>query len=255
MGGEDRIPLGPGKIGEGDSQRLQLKNPNCITAWHNRASSWHTRVIIDWPAYGRTLRSRLASNKDIWLHFKYIICRRLVVRNHCPSSTGSTRCRCCLAARETQEHLVRCSGLWEVWKVFRRLANATWMHNNISTELIYLGINSEGEIAPNGLLTLHRIMWKIVIIEMTKVEMEGTPFTNKHMWNMITRRYITRVRALHTTYVRARTAALMRQRAPPKPKSINQWMEPLACCDDKGTLTWHDAWIAHCRTLKITLFN
>ena len=125
------------------------------------------------------------------------------------------------------------------------------MHNNISTELIFLGINSDGDIAPNSLLTLHRIMWKIVIIEMTKVEMEGIHFSNKHMWNMITRRFITRVRALHTTHVRARTAALARKRTPPKPKSINQWIAPLACCDDEGVLTWHNAWTAHCRTLGI----
>ena len=98
-------------------------------------------------------------------------------------------------------------------------------------------------------------MWKIVIIEMTKVEMEGKPFTNKHMWNMITRRYITRVRALHATHVRARAAALARMRTPPKPKSINQWISPLANCDDEGHLKWHEAWIGHCHSLGIKLYN
>ena len=99
--------------------------PSCITNWNKLRSSWRIAAMIDWAEYGRSYSSRLTTNNDIWTHFKNILHRRLVVRAHCPSDSGSTRCRCCGAARETQSHMVRCSVLWEVWKPLRRLASKT----------------------------------------------------------------------------------------------------------------------------------
>ena len=106
--------------------------PSCIYNWNKVTSSWRIHAHIDWIEYGATYMSRLTTNNDVWAHFKYILHRKLVVRAFCPSSTGSTRCRCCGAARETHAHLARCSTLWEVWKPFRRLSNTIWKHNNIS---------------------------------------------------------------------------------------------------------------------------
>ena len=106
-----------GAIGAGDKGE-----PSCKTNWTNRASSWHILADVDWDEYGRSYTSRLTTNNDIWAHFKNILHRRLVVRAHCPSETGSNRCRCCGDARETHTHLVRCRVLWEVLKVFRRLS-------------------------------------------------------------------------------------------------------------------------------------
>ena len=132
--------------------------------------------------------SRLTTNNDVWAHFKNILHRRLVVRAHCPSDTGSTRCRCCGEARETHAHLVRCSVLWEIWKIFRRLANSMWKHNNISNELVFLGATEQGELLPPGLLALHRVMRKIVIIAMTRAEFENISVSPKQTWNIIFRK-------------------------------------------------------------------
>ena len=138
--------------------------PSCIHNWTKRTSSWRIDTDIDWNAYGHSYTSRLTTNNDIWAHFKNILHRRLVVRAHCPSDTGSTRCRCCGAARETHTHLVRCSVLWEVWKPLRHLANAMLKHYNIGIELIFLAVTEKRELLPTGLLALHRVLWKILII-------------------------------------------------------------------------------------------
>ena len=226
-----------GAIGANDTGE-----PSCIKNWNDRSSSWHILAEIDWAAYGRSYASRLTTNNDIWAHFKNILHRRLVVRAHCPSDTGSSRCRCCGDARETHTHLVRCRVLWEVWKVFRRLANAVWKHNNISNELVFLGVTEQGELLPPGLLALHRVMWKIVMIALTRAEFENIPVSPKQIWNITFRRITVRARGLYTAHTRAVRSARMHDRTPPKPASVNRWTDPIAKCEDGG-LHWHKEWV------------
>ena len=38
----------------------------------------------------------------------------------------------------------------------KTLQIATWKHNNISNELIFLGVTTDGELLPHGLFILHR---------------------------------------------------------------------------------------------------
>ena len=128
-------------------------------------------------------------------------------------------------------------------KVYRRLSNEIWKYSAICNELVFLGTSAQGEIPPHGLSALHRIMWKMVIIAMTKVEFENEPFNYKKVWNLTYRRYILRTRALHAAHESARFTAITFERTPPSPHSINKWMQPLASCDDDGILSWHPAWI------------
>ena len=227
--------------------------PSCIHAWNDIYSSWHITAQVDWEEYGRSYGGRLATNKDNWPHFKYILHRKLVLRCFCPSESGSDRCRCCGRARETHNHLVRCHVLWEVWKPFRRLSNSIWKHNNISNELIFLAITSSGELLPHSLLVLHRIMWKIVIIALTQAEFDNIPVKPKHIWNMLFRRYTKKVRALHRAHCNARCSALTFRRQPPSPDSINKFTNPIADCDANGTLTWSQHWVALGRDYDVTI--
>ena len=208
--------------------------------------------MVDWIEYGRSYGSRLTTNNDIWAHFKNILHRRLVVRAHCPSDTGSTRCRCCGAARETHDHMVRCSTLWEVWKPLRRLANAVWKHNHISNELVFLGISEQGELFPPGLLALHRILWKILIIAWTRVEFENIPISAKNIWNITFRRFTARARAIYASYTHKARLARIHGRTPPKPDSINKWLTPLATCINGG-LKWHPEWVKLSYAYKVNL--
>ena len=161
---------------------------------------------------------------------------------NCPSDTGDTRCRCCGVARETHVHMVRCHVLWEVWKPLRRLANAMWKHNNISNELIFLGVTEKGELLPPGLLALHRILWKILIIAWTRAEFENTPVNPKDIWNITFRRMTVRVRALYAEHTNKARAARLHHRTPPKPDTINRWLTPVALCE-KGGIHWHPDWV------------
>ena len=187
------------------------------------------------------------------MHYKYILCRRLVLRSFCPSDTGGSRCRCCGQARETHNHLLRCHVLWGIWKPLRRLTSELWKRVHIGVEFVYLGVNAEGDIMPAGLLALHRIMWKMIIIAITKVEFENGKVDPKHIWSMICRRFIVRVRALYSTHAWARHSAITFGRNPPKPHTINKWMNPIALCDENGSLTWHSTWRDLCGKYNIKL--
>ena len=132
--------------------------------------------------------------------------------------------------------------MWEVWKPFRRLANAIWKHNNISSELVFLGVTVTGELFPPGLLALHRIMWKILIIAWTRVEFENIPISATSIWNITFRRLVARVRALYAEHTLKAWKARMHNRTPPKPDTINKWLHPIATCE-KGGLHWHPEWV------------
>ena len=135
----------------------------------------------------------------------------------------------------------------------RRLASKVWKQVHIGVEFVYLGVKTDGEIMPHGLIALHRIMWKMTIIALTKVEFENERFDPKHVWDMICRRFIVRCRALYTAHAWARHTALTFDRSPPKPKTINKWMNPVAHCDEKCRLVWHEKWIDLCKTHNVKL--
>ena len=128
-----------------------------------------------------------------------------------------------------------------------------WKQVHIGVEFVFLGVKTDGEIMPHGLIALHRIMWKMTIIALTKVEFENDRFDPKHVWDMICRRFIVRCRALYTAHAWARHTALTFDRSPPKPKTINKWMNPVAHCDEKGRLVWHEKWIDLCKTHNVKL--
>ena len=225
----------------------------CMENWRRPTSSWRIRAHIDWEAYGQTYCSRLTTNKDVWSHFKYILNRKLVLRSFCPSSTGNHRCRCCGRARETHTHMLRCHVLWEVWKPLRRLASEIWKRVHVGVEFVYLGVAANGEIMPGGLMALHRIMWKMTIIALTKVEFENENVNPLHIWSMTCRRYIVRCRALFTAHAWARHTAITFGRNPPKPSTINKWMNPVAHCDENCRLIWHKKWVDLCKNYNIIL--
>ena len=140
-------------------------------------------------------------------------------------------------------HIARCSTLWEVWKPLRRLSNTIWKHNNhISNELVFLGVTETGEILPPGLLALHRIMWKVLIIAWTRVEFENIPISPKNIWNITYRRFVARVRALYAEHTLKAWTARMHNRTPPNPDRINRWMNPIASCEGGG-LHWSAEWV------------
>ena len=143
------------------------ETPACIRNWHRRDSSWNIGCEVDWSQYGGLYCSRLTTNRDVHLHFKYILHRRLVLRCFYPSDSGGTRCRCCDAARETHCHLVRCGTLWQVWTPF-----VGWRAHCGNRYTHAMSWSSWGSLAMANscqqvLLALHRIVWKMVIIAMT----------------------------------------------------------------------------------------
>ena len=132
--------------------------------------------------------------------------------------------------------------LWEVWKPLRRLSNALWKHNNVSHELVFLGVTERGELLPPGLLALHRILWKILNIAWTRVEFENIPISPKGIWNITYRRLVARVRALYAEFTLKAWSARVHNRTPPNPTTINRWIQPIAKCE-RGGLHWNAEWV------------
>ena len=127
-----------------------------------------------------------------------------------------------------------------------------WKHNNISNELIFLGVTEEGEMLPPGLLALHRVLWKILIIAWTRVEFENIPMYPSQVWNITFRRITVRVRALYAKHTLETRAARMHDLTPPKPDSINKWLHPIAQCEGGG-LHWHPEWVKLSYSHKVNL--
>ena len=133
-----------------------------------------------------------------------------------------------------------------------RLASALWKQVHACNELVFLGIASDGDFMPAGLLALHRIVWKMLIIAMTQSEMEKTPVSPAQIWRMAVRRFLVRVRALHTAHTRQVRIAERKHFTPPKPSTVNRWMEPIgiASIDEDCKLTWRDEWIELCNKFE-----
>ena len=127
-----------------------------------------------------------------------------------------------------------------------------WKHNNISNELIFLGVTELGELLPPGLLALHRIMWKVVIIAMTRTEFENVQVNPKQIWNIVFRRLTVRVRGLYAEHTFAARNARLHNRTPPKPTTINKWLHPIAECANGG-LHWHPDWVKLSYDYKVNL--
>ena len=62
-----------------------------------------------------------------------------------------------------------------MWKFFRHMVDATWKRVYPCEELTFLGVTREGEILPDALLGLNRVICKVVIIALTQAKLEKKP--------------------------------------------------------------------------------
>ena len=97
----------------------------------------------------------------------------------------------------------------------------------------------EGRIPPGGFLALFLIMWKMIIIAFTRVDMEHALFNPEQVWEMALRRIVVRVRArAHTIKLKALRLEARGDPPPDEPRALNRRLMPLASVDEKGTLSW-----------------
>ena len=126
---------------------------------------------IDW----RTLLSRykpgLATPKDFGSHFKNILHRALLTNPHNPQAS-THKCRLCGEERESILHLGTCEWLRPVFEVMRKFDKGPrW--DDARRNL--LGVNDMKGIPPEGTSTLHFMLWKHILIQMTAWSLNHVP--------------------------------------------------------------------------------
>ena len=133
--------------------------------------AWESRVEnIDW----RTLLSRykpgLATPKDFGSHFKLILHRAFFTNPHNPNAS-SIYCRACKTERESIAHFGKCNRLKPVFEFMRKFdEEKAW--DDVRMNLF--GVNDMKGIVPEGTSTLHFMLWKHTLIQLTLASLRGT---------------------------------------------------------------------------------
>ena len=105
---------------------------------------------------------------------------------------------------------------------------------------------------PGGFLAIFLIMWKMAIIEFTKVELENARFKPKQVWERTLRRLIVRVNA--RAFAVEQTAARLTARDDPStkpPNALNKRLYPIATVDHWGRITWSKSMIKLFTDMKL----
>ena len=171
-------------------------------------------------------------------HFKNILHHRILLNSVKPHK-GSSRCRCCHAHLENTDHLVTCRVIRRIWIKFNRLVAATHRTSRISPALVFHAVDSEGRMLPPALSSLHLILWKFTIYNLTTNQTEGARFSPTNIWTNTIRRFETRVNALAFKVKRHAIMQSGRSEMIIKPNAENKRLRPLASLDPWGKITYH----------------
>jgi len=114
-------------------------------------------------------------------------------------------------------------------------------------------MDKEGKFLPMVIRVLHAILWKIIIIEFTKVGLkESTYFRRKHIFPITMRRMQKRLNAkIHTHRMQIKNARHKGQK-PPRDDKINQLLSPVAQVK-RTEVIWHESWRNKCKQYDIDL--
>ena len=154
----------------------------------------------------------------------------------------------------------------KVWALYDSLIREVWSHEDrtegwgirsdgssspLDMPRVCLGVH-EGRIPPGGFLALFLIMWKMIIIAFTRVDMEHALFNPEQVWEMALRRIVVRVRArAHTIKLKALRLEARGDPPPDEPRALNRRLMPLASVDEKGTLSWSPPLLKRLVNLKL----
>ena len=136
----------------------------------------------------RTVMSRykvgFASPKDFGSHYKLIFHKGFLCNPHNPEAS-TDKCRACGQVRESITHFGECSALRPIFEIMRKFDKAKrWDDRKMNL----LGVNEMKGVIPEGTSTVHFVLWKFIIIQLTLVSIEGKPFSNLEIVEFAMRR-------------------------------------------------------------------
>ena len=132
---------------------------------------------LPWTEIGNEFARNVGTTRETggaW--FKNILHRALWLKGK-----GGVRhvCRSCENTDENEnwDHFWRCAKLEPTWKKFIEVANTTMGedHFGMSRACIFLGIDGSGHALKGTLGLLHKLIWKFIIIDVTKKSKDNKP--------------------------------------------------------------------------------
>ena len=189
---------------------------------------------LNWRTLLARYKPGLATPKDFGSHFKLILHRALLTNPHNPHA-DSHNCRLCGSTRESILHLGTCSWLKPVYEVMRKFDNGTQWDD---ARLNLFGVNEMKGILPEGASTLHFILWKHILIQMTLCSIKNITPNVQHIIDYAILRLEKRVSALQFEITCALCKAESRS-TPPNLKSARRRLKGIGDVLDSGTVVLH----------------
>ena len=204
------------------------KRPNFMKAWDSRVPGLDYRTLLT------RYKPGLATPKDFGSHFKLILHRAFFTNPHNPSAT-SENCRACRGDRESIAHFGECVTLKPMFKLMRVFDGGTAWDD---VRLNLFGVNDMKGVLPEGTSTLHFMLWKHTLIQLTMNSLNGTPVNASEIIDKAVLRLHKRVKALEYNI----TCEYCRSDARKSEVDLGKYrkrLEGIGSIDDGGRVTLH----------------
>ena len=215
----------------------RVRPPTCVKSWEAAMGK------VDWRAVGARYSAGLQTPKDFGPHFKLVLHRAMRTRGE---DWQHVRCCLCRTSVQSLEHWAQCARLKPVFEDLRTLdGGAEW--DDARLNLLGVGgskcvaISPDGErredpsnrVIPYGVSMIHFIMWKFVMIGITKLSREGTPFSVLEVIDSAKDRVRDRLTKLKVNLSKKRTAAQARGK-PPRLEAERKWVRGIGSVGPDG---------------------
>jgi hypothetical protein len=166
---------------------------NTLASPPTAKAKWlHLLGELNWRTLMGRYKPGLATPKDFGSHFKLILHRALLTNPHNPSAECHS-CRLCGQDRESILHLGTCPWLRPIFELMRKFDGGSRWDD---ARLNLLGVNEMKGIPPEGTSTLHFVLWKHILIQMTLLSLKKIPPDTQQIINRAMLRLEKRISAL-----------------------------------------------------------
>ena len=227
--------------------RTHAKPPSCFKAWEMIFPDIHLREISERYSVG------ICTPRDFGSHLKLILHRGYWTNPHNPDAT-SPLCRLCKLTRESITHFGECPCLKPIFKSLRiidkgnkwddKLLNLMGQHTeegmtSYPNELFPRATVGNHKVIPPGVSLIHFIVWKFIIIHMTKLSIKGTPFDPDEVLTQAKSRIAKKISSAKTGLTIAVTRAVAREKEP-SVMAYKKWLRGIGIIVDNRYMVIDD---------------
>ena len=209
--------------------RCRLEQPpSCMANWDKRIGP------INWLAVAQNYSSKVLTPRDWATHFKLVLHRSFLTRI-INKDAPSNLCRCCGREPERLLHFASCRVIRKVWDEFSRIAGS---ESHSDPQFILFALRDRKPIS-RALVDLHLIVWKCILIALTRRDLFNERFHPPSVWTSALARYARNVHAMDFA-ARSKVRKWIAQgKCLPAPiRHLRRALYPLASLGRYGELYW-----------------